>query len=612
MATITENKVISNQVFTAIQQGKSYEAHTGTIIYANKYSGLQEVAMPDEFRTILDSSLGSIGTNPLQQLRAKLEGLPGGPWFLDSRNGTLYIHNRKFQEDVVHNYVYQAENGEVLQISFETQRTSRSLSHIKGGGIDPYSKNLIGTSTGITSESPGPGTPDTAPPKEKPSMSDKDKKRLLNTNTSPNQEALPIDNLRTVNRTAKNWTDRQNSMYRAERQAQAWRVKRGETEAHYAGYKRGNTVKKQTQYQIQHTGLSKKDKWARHIVAKKLTPQDRINMTTHAAQSWKAKHSKSEILAWARAYLGYGTHVIVAPVWSEQWVDPTTYSGKGMFQGRASEMLYSTDIFGKITSWSNSSTNLVNNKLNLMKLDPHIKVMGGVTFVKRKTGNYRGDIKYYARVKVFRYHYERAKVDSAQIVADYMIRMLKQIEGSGGSLSGGGSNSGSYGGGVKITIGGGSGGGSYGGSLVDDGTISENRHGNRGRRATEKKLVVNMKVIGRPSLETSQIIHIDNVGSKWSGDYYIKSVTHDMSSDSGYTCQLELQRNGSQAEIESVSLHASTEKVVKDNDSSNRDRKFTHTDTDSKSSKRDRKVYTPTRTTSTSSKPRNTKQADKK
>lgn len=604
MATITENKVISNQVFTAIQQGKSYEAHTGTIIYANKYSGLQEVAMPDEFRTILDSSLGSIGTNPLQQLRAKLEGLPGGPWFLDSRNGTLYIHNRKFQEDVVHNYVYQAENGEVLQISFETQRTSRSLSHIKGGGIDPYSKNLIGTSTGITSESPGPGTPNTAPPNKNKTLTPEEKNRLGSMSVTP-QEALPIDALKNVNNTAKNWTDRQNSMYRAERQARTWMVKRGETEAHYAGYKRGNTVKKQAQYQIQHTRLSQKDRWARHIVAKKLTPQDRIDMTTHAAQSWKAKHSKSEILAWARAYLGYGTHVIVAPVWSEQWVDPTRYSGKGMFNGNASKVSET----GSATP-DYYSKRLLDDKLKRMRLDPLIKITSPVTTVKGTAYGGREQAHYF-RIKVFRYHYERARVDSAQIVADYMIRMLKQIEGSGGNL-GGSSNTGG-GGGVKITIGGGSGGGgSYGGSLVDDGTISENRHGNRGRRATEKKLVVNMKVIGRPSLETSQIIHIDNVGSKWSGDYYIKSVTHDMSSDSGYTCQLELQRNGSQAEIESVSVHASTEKVVKDNDSSNRDRKFTHTDTDSKSSKRDRKVYTPTRTTSTSSKPRNTKQADKK
>lgn len=603
MATVTDNKVISNQVFTAIQQSKSYEAHTGTIIYANKYSGLQEVPMPETFKTILDSGLGSIGTNPLQQLRAKLEGLPGGPWFLDSRNGTIYIHNRKFQEDVVHNYVYQAENGEVLQISFETQRTSRSLSHISGGGIDPYSKNLVGTNTGITSESPGPGTTHTAPPKENHTITQKDRKKLLNMRISPGQEALPIDALRNVNRTAKNWTDRQNSMYRAERIAIGWRIKRGETEAHYAAYRRGSTAQKQAQNQARTTRVSRKDKWARHIVNNKLTPQDRMDMTAKAAQSWKSKHSKSEILAWARYYLGYGTHVIVAPVWSEQWVDPTKYSGKGTFNGHATTVNDSgtttPDYYSKRT---------LDYKLKMMKLDPLIKITSPVTTVK---GTHYGgrEQSYYFRVKVFRYHYERTKVDSAQIVADYMVRMLKQIEGGGGSL-GGSSN---RGGGVKITLGGGSGGGSYTGSIGDDtGTISENRHGNRGRRATEKKLVVNMKVIGRPSLETSQIIHIDNVGSKWSGDYYIKSVSHDMSPDSGYTCQMELQRNSSQAEIESVSVQASTEKVVRDNDDSNRNRKYTHTQTDSKSSRRDRKIYTSTRTKSTSSKPNNTKQADKK
>lgn len=607
MATVTEKKVISNQVFTAIQQSKSYEAHTGTIIYANKYSGLQEVSMPETFKTILDSGLGSIGTNPLQQLRAKLEGLPGGPWFLDSRNGTIYIHNRKFQEDVVHNYVYQAENGEVLQISFETQRTSRSLSHISGGGIDPYSKNLVGTNTGITSESPGPGTTNTAPPKEKYSMSDKDKEKLLNMNTSPNQETLQLDALRTVNRTAKNWADRQNSMYRAERIAMGWRIKRGETEAHYAAYRRGSTAQKQAQNRVKTTRPSKKDRWARHIVYQRLSARDRIDMTTHAIQSWKAKHSKSEILEWTRYYLGYGKHVIVAPVWSEQWVDPTRYSGKGMFNGNASKVSET----GSATP-DYYSKRLLDYKLKMMKLDPLIKITSPVTTVKGTAYGGREQAHYF-RIKVFRYHYERTKADEAQIVADYLIRMFPIIEGRGGSLSGGGSGGGSYGGGVKITIGGGSGGGSYGGSIGDDGgTISENRHGNRGRRATEKKLVVNMKVIGRPSLETSQIIHIDNVGSKWSGDYYIKSVSHDMSPDSGYTCQMELQRNGSQAEIESVSVQASTEKVVKDNDTSNRSRNYTHTQTDSKSSRRDRKVYTPTRTKPTSSKPNNTKHADKK
>lgn len=605
MATVTENKVISNQVFTAIQPGKSYEAHTGTIIYANKYSGLQEVAMPDNFKAILDSGLGSIGTNPMQQLRAKLEGLPGGPWFLDSRNGTLYIHNRKFQEDVVHNYVYQAENGEVLQISFETQRGSRSLSHIRGAGIDPYSKNLVSTDTGVTSQSPGPGTEDTAPPDPQAKLTTEQKKKLLDIPPSNIKETLPLDKLRNHNNTVDNWAARQNSMYRAERQAQEWRIKRGETEARYGNYKRGNTAQKQAQYQVRTSAISQKDKWARHIVYKKLTPQQRIDMSEAAAKSWKAKHNKAEILAWARHYLGYGTHIIVAPIWAEQWVDPTKYSGKGMFNGTATRV---SSAGGNTPD--HYSRGVLENKLNLMRQDPQIKITSKVTTVKGTAYGGR-EQSYYYRVKVFRYHYTRTKADAAQIVADYLVRMLKSIEASGGLSGQAPNNNGA--GGVRVTIGGGSGsggGGSYEGDLGGD--ISENRHGNRGRRVTEKKLVVNMKVIGRPSLETSQIIHIDNVGSKWSGDYYIKSVSHDMSPDSGYTCQLELQRNGSQAEIESVSVQASTEKVVRDNDTSDRDRNYTHTQTDSKSSKRDRKIYTPSRTRATTSKPIKTKQAHKK
>lgn len=599
MATVTDNKVISNQVFTAIQQSKSYEAHTGTIIYANKYSGLQEVPMPETFKTILDSGLGSIGTNPLQQLRAKLEGLPGGPWFLDSRNGTIYIHNRKFQEDVVHNYVYQAENGEVLQISFETQRTSKSLSSISSGNIDPYSKNLTGNSTAITSESPGIGSKNNGSSYK--SYFDVPTNKLILDQHPEWGGKIPFDTskVKLYNENTQPWQVFVDREQRATIQSnyQKWKKKKEATERSYNKYK-GKTGEQQAQEQVKRTSPTKKSTWARHIIGKSgLTPQEKMNMAEEMGRAWRYAHNKRDILEIAQKYLGYGTHVINAPVWAEQWVDPTTYSGNGMFQGRASEMLYSTDTSGKVTSWSNSSTTLVNNKLNLMKHDPNIKVMGGVTFVKRKTGNYRGDIKYYARVKVFRYHYIRTKVNAAQIVADDAVRVLENYGKSSQKKPS-----------VSISIGGG--GNSWSGDLGDN--ISGNLHGNRGRRATEKKLVVNMKVIGRPSLETSQIIHIDNVGSKWSGDYYIKSVSHDMSPDSGYTCQMELQRNSSQAEIESVSVQASTEKVVRDNDTSNRDRKYTHTQTDSKSSRRDRKIYTSTRTKSTSSKPNNTKQADKK
>lgn len=599
MATVTDNKVISNQVFTAIQQSKSYEAHTGTIIYANKYSGLQEVPMPETFKTILDSGLGSIGTNPLQQLRAKLEGLPGGPWFLDSRNGTIYIHNRKFQEDVVHNYVYQAENGEVLQISFETQRTSKSLSSISSGNIDPYSKNLTGNSTAITSESPGTGSKDNNTSYK--SYFDVPTNQILLDQHPEWGGKIPFDTskVKLYNENTQPWQVLVDREQRATIQSnyQEWKKKKEATERSYNKYK-GKTGEQQAQEEVKRTSPTKKSTWARHIIGKsRLTPQDKMNMAEEMGRAWRYAHNKRDIIKIAQHYLGYGTHVIVAPVWAEQWVDPTTYSGNGMFQGKSTpaSSVGSDDWRSSKPKFDYLPKKKAALKLNLMRQDPKIKVLSGIKVIKGRDS--RGYKQYYFRVKVFRYHYTRTKVNAAQIVADDAVRVLENYGKSSPKKPS-----------VSISLGGG--GNSWSGDLGDN--ISENRHGNRGRRATEKKLVVNMKVIGRPSLETSQIIHIDNVGSKWSGDYYIKSVSHDMSPDSGYTCQMELQRNSSQAEIESVSVQASTEKVVRDNDDSNRDRKYTHTQTDSKSSRRDRKIYTSTRTKSTSSKPNNTKQADKK
>ena len=100
--------IISNPVYQSIQVGEGYESTTGTILYANKYAGVSPVDMPDDIKSILDSNLGSVGTNPIIQLKNKLAALPNGPWYIDCRNGILYIHNKKFKEDSVHNYVYQS------------------------------------------------------------------------------------------------------------------------------------------------------------------------------------------------------------------------------------------------------------------------------------------------------------------------------------------------------------------------------------------------------------------------------------------------------------------------------------------------------------------------
>ena len=152
-----DQTLVSNQVFDKIQEPTEYHSIlNGTIIYANKYTGLPKIPMPPDWVDHLDAQGGGIGNNPLIQLEAKLKDMADGPWYIDDRDGILYIHNKDFQADSVHTYVYQQENGEVISVSFSTQSQngiktyqstgmfgSKSLSLNMGGY---FGSNHIGTS----------------------------------------------------------------------------------------------------------------------------------------------------------------------------------------------------------------------------------------------------------------------------------------------------------------------------------------------------------------------------------------------------------------------------------------------------------------------------------
>lgn len=518
--------IANNPVFQNLQVGEKHESTTGTIIYANKYSGVSPIAMPKEIKDILDSNVGTIGTNPIIQLKNKLAALPNGPWYIDCRNGLLYIHNKKFNEKPVHNYVYQSENGEVLSLSFETQRRTKSLGHSTGGGIDPFSKDIVGVNSNIKSSTPGPGT-----------------KEVKKTPTNNRFKAVAaIDATRVVNPKAemlrlKQETPRINRTLQKKKAAQ-----RKVVESQYTAYKRGNTTSKQFSRNVAAANNTAKDKWARNIYSK-LNPQDRVDLSSSVAQEWRKSHNRSTILKLVREYFGYGKHTLVTQYWKEQWVDPTTYTGHNTFQGHAIN-LSSDDTTGTRSEYN---INLANTSLAYMRQDPSIKVLSNLT-ISNPDDPHKSFSRHYRhyRVKVFRLAYGRGQVDSSQIVTDWLIRLVSPT-----------ANNTSHG----IS---GNTGGSFGISNYTPGLL-----GNSGRSVTEKKLVVNLRVIGRPSLESSQIIHIENVGKKWSGDYYIKSCSHDMSVDMGYTCTLELNKNGEKAEIESTTTKLSTDKVVKDIASTN-------------------------------------------
>nr|DAU96095.1 MAG TPA: tail protein [Caudoviricetes sp.] len=502
--------IISNPVYQSIQVGEGYESTTGTILYANKYSGVSPVDMPDDIKSILDSNLGSVGTNPIIQLKNKLAALPNGPWYIDCRNGILYIHNKKFKEDSVHSYVYQSENGEVLSLTFETQRRTKSLGHSTGGGIDPFSKDIVGVNSNVKSSTPGPGA----------------KKEEYKPLASRVKVIAAIDKTR-VNDTQV--TNRIQVEAIAKQRTKALQKKKANqkvtTDKAYKNYKNGYTVNRQFTDQLKGSSNARKDKWAQKLYSK-LSANNRVDLSSYVAEEWKKTHNRSAVLKLVREYFGYGKHTIFAKVWKEQWVDPTTYTGNNTFRGTPKPW---TAFNGGY-----SDRKEVRESVGRMGRDPQIKVLSNVDILK--DSQYGG----HYRIKVFRLANVKGVVESAQIVTDWLIRLSNPGYSSTG----------------RITTRGGTGG--FGGSYIPSLT------GNTGRTVTEKKLVVTMRVIGRPSLESSQIIHIGNVGEKWSGDYYIKTCSHDMSPDMGYTCTLELTKNGEKAEIESGTTKLSTGKVVKD------------------------------------------------
>ena len=134
-------QVISNKVYESLQvPTEQSRTTTGKILYANRFSGVAQVAMPSDLKSLIDSDLGLIGNNILVQLEQKMKGYANGPWYIDSRDGVIYIHNRKFTQEPEYTYIYQQENGEVLRVSFTMQKITKRVKAQLTQTIDPEDK----------------------------------------------------------------------------------------------------------------------------------------------------------------------------------------------------------------------------------------------------------------------------------------------------------------------------------------------------------------------------------------------------------------------------------------------------------------------------------------
>lgn len=583
MGIIADTSLVSNKVFTAIQPWQNYEEHTGTVIYANKYADVAEVQMPRDIRAILDSDAGAVGNNPMIQLQGKLQYLPDGPWYTDCRNGMLYIHNKKFREDSIHTYVYQSENGEVLRVSFDTKIvTHHDLA--KAMNIDPKTGESLKSNLKEKVEEIlrdlkvwGVERPDALSNRTGAGYSEPPRTDLYGTGDFINGQwyyhrKLPNNPMITIEESDHKFDYGMRSpdelVIGKGANNKAIKNKLKYDPLHLNGLSEEDHIKNQVVAQYDKQSEARKNAQAANaartlIMAKnrrQLSKENNINSSTNAHdREWldsqvdfrsaedynsmsievgdviresrqkklKAEDTRSKVRAVVEDYIGVGsTHAIYAPVYVEEWVDPTTYSGNNTFRDRARN----TGNTRRVTPFSNTEDLLsqnVNKKMLEMMNDPNIAIISDP--VKEKVGDTH---KYHYKVKIYHQAYRKVNLSAVDHVTDWLLR----------------SNNAALDAELKAKA-------------------QNNKLANDSNSRVEKVLVVKMDVVGRPSLTSSQVLTILNVGKKWSGKYYVKECTHKMDASEGYICSLDLSKNAGKPGSETKTEKLSSNHIIKESSS---------------------------------------------
>lgn len=493
-----EQQIISNKVYESLQvPTENTRTTTGKVLYANKYSGVAEVAMPEDLKALIDSDFGLVGKNVLVQLEQKMKGYTNGPWYVDSRDGVIYIHNRKFHEEPVCTYTYQGENGEVLRVSFATQKITKRVKAVLAPSLDPDSKDLSVLSTNINE------------PEDEPPL-------------ALRPVVAPVDNLMVSNITGNGFEDYRSHPTTPTEAMDAW-----DTQLQYNMEKAAEYKKRVEEYEaVGPVGAYEAGKQRKFDEMSTEEIRDTINQAANELPDDKKnalkqvlRNSKNgkELEANLKKLLEYERYLFEDEDGMEfmvvEYVDPLDYDPEGYASKQAGAGIASGINFQMgVLPASERGFEALNK-------DPYTEVLSGMEI---DTTKHYGQNQYGKKVKVR--HMKRVNL---------MVSLYKLYHNLFSR---------------------------YGGA--DKYAWAANANANGGLKQTEKKLVCQLQVVGRPMLATSQIIRIDNVGKRWSGLWYIKQCTHSMDAGQGYITNMELVKNNSKSGSVTSKTDLSTQNIV--------------------------------------------------
>lgn len=498
-------QVISNKVYESLQvPTEQSRTTTGKILYANRFSGVAQVAMPSDLKSLIDSDLGLIGNNILVQLEQKMKGYANGPWYIDSRDGVIYIHNRKFQEEPEYNYIYQSENGEVLRVSFATQKVTKRVKAQLTQALDPEDKGLIVGSTDITE-----------PEKEKeevtllkPFVAQVDNTMVVNYGSVPYEDYRSHP---TTNIAAEMEAEQR---YGAKAQKYNSAMKEYGSQKPYVAYNAGK--------QEALDNLSTEQYREAINTAVNNLPNDKkrvIQQILKNSKNGKELESNLRQLLENERYLFTGEYKM--EYLAEEWVDPREYDP----EGRTITHMVDIGTFSSNPYEKQMIDNQSQRGISAMEKNPYITVYPDTYKVEYSRDGVTTPTmtrKVKAKVKIRRMKKVPFLVPIYKLYHNLFSR---------------------YGGADKVTW-------------------AMNANANGGLKISERKLVCQMTVVGRPSLQSSQVIYLDNVGKRWSGFWYIKSVQHSMDAGQGYLCTLDLIKNNARDGQTTSMTQLSTQDIV--------------------------------------------------
>lgn len=500
-----DKQVISNKVYESLQVPTEQSRNTtGKVLYANSFSGIAQVAMPDDLKSLMDSDLGLIGNNILVQLEQKMKGYANGPWYIDSRDGVIYIHNRKFIQEPEYNYIYQSENGEVLRVSFSTQKITKRAKAQLTQTIDPEDKGLISGST---------NTEEPEKEKEEVSLLKPFVAQVDNTMVV-NYGSVPYEDYRshpTTNIAAEMEAEQR---YGAKAQKYNAAMKEYGSKKPYVAYNAGK--------QEFLDNLSTEQYREAINTAVNNLPNDRkrlLQQILKNSKNGKELESNLRQLLENERYLFTGEYKM--EYLAEEWVDPREYDPSGE---TVTHMIDIRDTKGNEVRRATANEQ-AKRGMAAMEKNPYITVYPD-TYELKETGEGVTTPTMTRRLK------GRVKVRRMKKVP-VLVPIYKLYHNLFGR----------YGGADKVTW-------------------AMNANANGGLKISERKLVCQMTVVGRPSLQSSQVISLENVGKRWSGFWYIKSVQHSMDAGQGYLCTLDLVKNNARDGQTTSKTQLNTQDIV--------------------------------------------------